>query len=733
MSKPLPEYLKALFLGPKAENAELIERLLLDSFRDHCSWRRDFHPEDVELVSAADQGHADFLAAEANLRRHLQGLLAQLKEGTPNYHPRYLGHMHSDLATAGIVGEFATIFYFQNNVAAEGGPVTSRLEVEAIRQVAEMVGYRTSGSPSAWGHLCSGGTVANLEALWAARNLRHMPVSLFLNIRRAQRLSRKGQRSRRLGEALGAFSVSFRGRQRRFVSLKTHELLNLPVDLVLGLRDRLAQLIEELLRLENGAAAPAEAVSRRAHREADELLRNLSPEKIGTTEVNRLLVEAGQAPLGDYPWTVYLSTTAHYSFDKIADLLGLGRGALRHIPIGRDFGLDVVALQKEIETKVLLPLDGEEPCPLPLAVIAVMGSTEEGSLDDLPGLLSVRDYLRANGIEFWVHSDAAYGGYAASMLRRPHPALKSPLSAEEFFTSLAGEDMAGDELVRVWERSFKRLQALSQTDSITIDPHKMGYLPYPAGVALFRDSRSRLALSCEVPYLSDHGAAEAFPGRFTLEGSRPGHVAAGVYLAHKVLPLDQTGHGILIGRSLLGAREIYLRVRQEVERLGGKIHLRFVCPPALNILTFVLCHDDIRSLEEQNLLTRLISEEFSAARLLERPPSDFELFVEGTELSLRHYGHVLRRWLSAAKLEVAPEQWEKGSLSVFRSVIMHPHLLGARTRKGGSERGLVEEIARLFAETCHRKVAELNNMAVGPIEKGPLQVSGMAGSGWRRG
>ena len=56
MSKPLPEYLKALFLGPKAENAELVERLLSDSFRDHCAWRRSFRPAPARPVRSIRYG-----------------------------------------------------------------------------------------------------------------------------------------------------------------------------------------------------------------------------------------------------------------------------------------------------------------------------------------------------------------------------------------------------------------------------------------------------------------------------------------------------------------------------------------------------------------------------------------------------------------------------------------------------------------------------------------------------
>src|SRR5690606_24974023 len=42
--------LAAVFLGPKGENADAFERLLLDAFRDHVFWRRNFHPEDGFLL-----------------------------------------------------------------------------------------------------------------------------------------------------------------------------------------------------------------------------------------------------------------------------------------------------------------------------------------------------------------------------------------------------------------------------------------------------------------------------------------------------------------------------------------------------------------------------------------------------------------------------------------------------------------------------------------------------------
>ncbi len=708
IKKRLPEYLKALFLGPKAENAELVEELILASLKSHYAWRRGLFENDQALVSDADRQHPDFAASSAALRHQLSQLLHQFKQAIPNYHARYLDHMHSDLLIPGIIGQFASLFYFENNVAPGGGPVTSRLEREAIHQIAEMLGYPTAGSEAAWGHLCSGGTLANLEALWAARNLRHVPIGLFLGIRRALKKRYLGTSERRVQSALASFAVLYKGQRRRITSFKTRELLNVPLDEIIGLRERLASVLFEARWPEKVGKKGADAADLWAliYQEADHHLRTFSPDKIGPDRANQMLLEEGLHPLSDYPWSLYLSTAGHYGFEKISDLLGLGRDAVRKIQVGCDFSLDVSVLLRELERDLSNPLEAGRSPSLPLAIVAVMGSTEEGSVDDLAALARIRDYLRTRGLEFWLHGDAAYGGYAASMLRSANPSVQDALPAGHFFGDLLGDDLGKDPLVEAWSRSLDRLSALAEADSITIDPHKMGYVPYPAGVVLFRDSRAKLALSCEAPYLSADREEEV-PGRYTLEGSRPGHAAAGVYLAHQLLPLNQAGHGILVGRSLLGAREFYLRVPQEIEKLDNRVRLHFLCLPALNILNYLICHDEVRTLAGQNALTEMILQEFSGARSSRSRDPDSRLFLGSTELSLKDYGHVLKPWLESIPLEVSPEEWLDGSIRIFRSVVMHPHLIEARTNGEESQRDLVSEIARRLAEVCQEKAVAL--------------------------
>ena len=193
------------------------------------------------------------------------------------------------------------------------------------------------------------------------------------------------------------------------------------------------------------------------------------------------------------------------------------------------------------------------------------------------------------------------------------------------------------------------------------------------------------------------------PGRYTLEGSRPGHVAAGVYLAHQVLPLDQDGHGVLVGRSMLGVREIFLNAAREIEQVDKNVHIRFVSSPSLNILNYVLCHRDVEFLADQNRLTQLILQELSATHDLKRPIPDFEFFATSTELALRTYGHVLKEWFEEARLTVSEEEWQSGHLLIFRSVLLHHYFLGARMRRDGQERTLVSELCATWLRSARAR------------------------------
>lgn len=697
--------LKPLFIGPKAENSDLFEQLLIQCFRDHCYWRRNFHPEDIEWVNELDRLSPEFIARQALLRDKLNQLLAMLKRCSPTFHPRYLGHMHTDLMMGGVLGEFAALFYSQNNVVAEASPVTARLELDAVGKIAKMVGYETSGPVAAWGHLCSGGTVANIHSIWTARNVRHVPISLFLSIRNAQ-LERSLPNP--VIEALSEFKVSYANQNRRLVDMETHELLNIPIDEIFSFRSRLVEILIEVSQTQGNQpiGKSEQDINADALRLVDQWIRNLSPAEIGDTAVDQGLLDMKREPISAFPWKIVVSTTKHYSFEKIGDLLGLGRRCLSLVSIQPDFSINVDEVRVRLET-YLSAVRQDKRGALPLAMIAVVGSTEEGAVDDLPALVSLRQEMRERGLEFWLHADGAYGGYAASMLRPSQDQPEKPFTAPVYFTHLAGEDVGEKELTHVWSQTLHRIASLPQTDSVTIDPHKMGLLPYPAGTVIFRDGQARHAVSCDAPYLFDGEEIDAFPGRYTLEGSRPGHVAAGIYLAHEVLPLDQFGHGAVIGRSMLAAGELYEELPLRILAHQSEVSIHFITRPALNIVNFIVSHEDVKTVKEQNILTELILQEFSADQDPRRPIPDFEFFLVSTRLDLGKYRIAMEPLLSKMQIAVSKGEWERGDLQVFRSVVMHPHLYRSKTRVENQLTPVVEQLAERLAKTCVRALDQI--------------------------
>ncbi len=88
----------------------------------------------------------------------------KLTNNFPFFHPHYAGQMLKPPHPAAIAGYVAAMCINPNNHALEGGPPTSAMEKEVVGQIARMFGMETH-----LGHLTTGGTIANVEALWIAR------------------------------------------------------------------------------------------------------------------------------------------------------------------------------------------------------------------------------------------------------------------------------------------------------------------------------------------------------------------------------------------------------------------------------------------------------------------------------------------------------------------------------------------------------------------------------------
>jgi glutamate/tyrosine decarboxylase-like PLP-dependent enzyme len=120
-------------------------------------WQDEFGPFASHPSLAVDEEAMDAALAQ---------LLARLRDNYPYFHPHYAGQMLKPPHPAAVAGYVAAMLVNPNNHALDGGPATARMEREVVDQLAGMFGL--SGG---LGHLTTSGTIANLEALFVAREL----------------------------------------------------------------------------------------------------------------------------------------------------------------------------------------------------------------------------------------------------------------------------------------------------------------------------------------------------------------------------------------------------------------------------------------------------------------------------------------------------------------------------------------------------------------------------------
>jgi tyrosine decarboxylase/aspartate 1-decarboxylase len=132
--------------------------------------------ESLKALAAAleklDDGFSELpsFAPEAPGVERLSEVLAatadRLRDNYPYFHPMYAGQMLKPPHPVARMAYALAMWINPNNHALDGGRATSAMEKEAVAEIARMFGWE-----SFLGHLCGGGTIANLEALWVAGQL----------------------------------------------------------------------------------------------------------------------------------------------------------------------------------------------------------------------------------------------------------------------------------------------------------------------------------------------------------------------------------------------------------------------------------------------------------------------------------------------------------------------------------------------------------------------------------
>lgn len=106
-------------------------------------------------------------AGSERMEEVLLALAEKLQNNYPYFHPLYAGQMLKPPHPIARLAYSLAMYINPNNHALDGGRATSALEKEAVTEIATMFGWKEF-----LGHLCGGGTMANLEALWVAGQLR---------------------------------------------------------------------------------------------------------------------------------------------------------------------------------------------------------------------------------------------------------------------------------------------------------------------------------------------------------------------------------------------------------------------------------------------------------------------------------------------------------------------------------------------------------------------------------
>ncbi|MCZ7649049.1 MAG: putative pyridoxal-dependent aspartate 1-decarboxylase [Planctomycetota bacterium] len=275
------------------------------------------------------------------------------------------------------------------------------------------------------------------------------------------------------------------------------------------------------------------------------------------------------------------STLMHYSLEKAADVLGIGRANLVKVELDSRHRIRTDRLRE-----TLVRLRERKRCVL--ALVGIAGTTDSGAVDPLD---EMADLAREHGIHF--HVDAAWGG----------PTLFS-------------------------ERHARLLRGIERSDSATFDGHKQLYCPMGVGLALFRDPGAAATIEARAEYIIRTNSLDL--GRRALEGSRP---AMALYLHAALHLLGRQGLGWLIDEGLR-------KTRHFAERIKARPEFELLCDPQLDVLLYRYVPKPFRAGARQGALDAAQQNAIGEVnrRIQERQTRAGRSFISRTSLDPARFG-----------------------------------------------------------------------------------------------
>lgn len=239
----------------------------------------------------------------------------------------------------------------------------------------------------------------------------------------------------------------------------------------------------------------------------------------GGTEGNILALWAAKKSAKKEKREVIVPASAHCSFDKAGDLLDI---KIVRVRLNSKFQVDTDAVAKAIN-------------PNTIAVVGIAGTTGLGTVDPIDELSEI---ALDNGL--YLHVDAAFGGFVLPFLKE------------------LGHD------IPIFD-----FQAPGVC-SITVDSHKMGLAPIPAGGILFRNEKIEENISWNISYLAGGEAKHA-----TIVGTRSGASVIAVWSL--IRHLGREGYTRIIKRCM----RLTWKLAEEIPKIQG---LEVITEPTMNII-----------------------------------------------------------------------------------------------------------------------------------------------------
>ncbi|KAL4238900.1 hypothetical protein ACF0H5_003607 [Mactra antiquata] len=479
--------LGAWFLGPKAENIDVFNRLAIEAFNGHADFRRCYYPTDSAYITADITATDAYKDERKRLEQELATMIKELKNSVPVFSVRYQGLMNWDTCMPGNLGYLAALLYNANNFANEASPVTTQYEIEVGEQLCEMLGFIET-QPAPWGHITSCGSIANIEALWACRNIKYYPFCVQKALKERKELARARD-----------FTVYVPRIQKemKLVDLSNWDLLNLDIDKTVAIPDKVMKM-----------------------------------SGISVDTYTKIVDDNNLASLGWYDFmemyglkkspVILAPMSMHYSGPKAATLLGIGQRNIIGVEFDKNARMDIEDLKIKLENC----LKSKTPV---ISVVVVISTVEESAVDPLADIVELREQYREKGLDFAINVDAAWGGYFMTMLQSP--------TANRYRSTQT--DHAEIPTFSLSDYTTRHLMSLRNADTITVDPHKTGFCPFPAGGLCYRNGNMRGFVKVEAAVVYRQGTSPSV-GIWGVEGSKPGAAAAGVLLSHRPLPDHMT-------------------------------------------------------------------------------------------------------------------------------------------------------------------------------------------------